>query len=297
MSSSWFSIGHVTYAAERTGCTVILFDEHVPAVCDVRGGAPGTRETTLLDGSRRSVIDAIVFSGGSAFGLSTADGVMRYLAERGRGHPTPVGPVPLVPAAIIYDLAHGSPRTPDADDGYAASESATRGPWISGAVGAGAGATAAKISGPPVESGLGIASEPYGEHEVTAVVVVNAVGDIVDPASGRLVAGQADATGRPQGRALAIQRTEQLRQGENTTLGALLISAPVDRFALARCCISAHDAFARCVVPAHTPFDGDIFFAVAPAVAPIDPPTLLGLCCAAEIAIERAILGIFEQGN
>lgn len=292
----WFTIGHVTHSEARTGCTAILFDHQVPAVCDVRGGAPGTRETTLLDGGRRSQIDALVLSGGSAFGLSTADGVMRYLAERGRGHPTTAGPVPLVPAAIIFDLAQGEPRAPDAEDGYAAAAAATRGPWPAGAVGAGTGATAAKISGQPVAAGIGIAVERFGAHEVTAVVVLNAVGDIVDPATGAVVAGLPDADGRPQGRRLAIERaTVGLDAGRNTTLGVVLISQPADTLALTRCCISAHDAFARCVTPAHTPFDGDLFFAASPESAPVEPATLLGLCCAVEIAVERAILEIFRK--
>jgi L-aminopeptidase/D-esterase-like protein len=201
----------------------------------------------------------------------------------------------LVPAAINFDLAQGEARAPDAADGYAAAAAATRGPWQVGAVGAGTGATAAKISGPPVTAGIGIAIEQFGDQDVTAVVVLNAVGDIVDPSTGALVAGRPDAAGRPQGQRLAIERAvNPLETGQNTTLGAVLISRPIDAQALNRCCISAHDAFARCVVPAHTPFDGDLFFAAAPATAPVEANELLGLCCAVEIAVQGAILGIFQ---
>ena len=293
----WYSIGHVTYPEHRTGCTAIIFDEHVPAVCDVRGGAPGTRETTLLDSSRTSVIDGLVLSGGSAFGLSTADGAMRYLVEQGRGYQTAAGPVPLVPAAIIFDLAVGSPYSPTADDGYAAAAAAVREPTSIGQIGAGCGATVGKLSGAPVTAGLGSATERCGADEVTALVVLNAVGDIVDPLHGRVVAGSRGADGGPAGRAAAVARAADLRERESTTLGVLLISRPVPHSALQRCCISAHDAFARCVVPAHTPFDGDVFFAVAPSSGPVTPLELLGLCCAAEMAVERAILSIFSQGE
>jgi L-aminopeptidase/D-esterase-like protein len=291
----WYSIGHVTYPEQRTGCTAIIFDQQVPAVCDVRGGAPGTRETTLLDSSRTSVIDGLVLSGGSAFGLSTADGVMRFLAERGRGFPTTAGPVPLVPAAIIFDLAVGTPYAPTADDGYAAAVAAGNEPSPIGQIGAGCGATVGKLSGAPSAAGIGLANEPYGEHEITAIVVLNAIGDIVDPRDGHVVAGHPLPGGGPAGRKVAIERAAHLGDREHTTLGALLISRPVHHSALQRCCISAHDAFARCVVPAHTPFDGDVFFAVAPAVGQIDPTELLGLCCAAEVAVERAILSIFAE--
>ncbi|HEX5166388.1 MAG TPA: P1 family peptidase, partial [Thermomicrobiales bacterium] len=274
----WFRIGHVTNEEGRTGCTVILFDKLVPATVDVRGGAPGTRETALL-GSGRLVgrADALLLTGGSAFGLAAADGVMRYLKEQGRGFPTGAMPVPIVPAAVIFDLANGAAVWPDADDGYQAVANAEppAGP-SSGRFGAGTGATVAKLGGGSTPGGIGVASVSTGEATVTAIVVLNALGDIVDPQTGTPRASAVDPEGRGRrARELVLNANATARSGENTTIGAVLVDGAADRDTLQRCCIAAHDGLARCVWPAHTPFDGDTFFAVARQSADLSPADTL----------------------
>jgi L-aminopeptidase/D-esterase-like protein len=295
---TWFRIGHVTYGEERTGCTVVVFNEAAPAVVDVRGGSPGTRETDLLRaGSLVGRADAILLTGGSAFGLAAADGVVRYLAERGRGFASAAGPVPIVPGAVIFDLANGTAHHPAADDGYAAAERATSAPWDTGRVGAGTGATVAKLGarGAPTPAGLGIATQRAGTYDVTAIVVLNAVGDVREPDSGRWLARSVDPSGSGRtGREIVIESADGPRPGENTSLGIVLVSTPLDRDALTRCCIAAHAALARCVVPAHTIFDGDTFFAVCPAAGQTTPVQVLALQAAVELAVERAIVSVFR---
>lgn len=293
---SWFSVGHTTSPIERTGCTVILFDRLVPARVDVRGGAPGTRETSVLDAERLvGHADAIVLTGGSAFGLAAADGVMRLLRERGRGMPTSAGAVPIVPAAVLFDLAVGANRTPSAEDGYAAATRATRLPVDMGIVGAGTGATVAKLGGTPGgDGGLGVASSDAGSTTVTAIVVLNAVGDIVDPGTSRPLVTSVDPSGyNRSGREMLRLSQASGLEGENTTIGAILIDGGVDGRLLQRACIAAHDALARCVVPAHTIFDGDTFFAVGELLADVPPQRTAAICAAVEIAIEQAIVGLF----
>lgn len=298
--SSWFSIGHVTDETNRTGCTVIVFDELVPAVVDVRGGAPGTRETALLDAGRLvGSADAILLTGGSAFGLAAADGVMRFLSEQQRGFPTSVINVPIVPATVIFDLAEGHPVWPNADDGYHAARSATAPERASfGRVGAGTGATVAKLGGSKQPGGIGAATANVGDVSITAIVVVNAVGDIVDPSTGELLAGSNDPEHRGRrGRDLVIDRAASARSGENTSIGVVLIDGALDRDALRRCCVSAHDALARCIVPAHTVFDGDTFFAACRRDGVATAETTLQCSIAAEIAVERAITRIFDPST
>jgi len=299
-SEGWFRIGHHTNEAGQTGCTVILFDELKPATVDVRGGAPGTRETALLSSGRLvGRADAVVLTGGSAFGLATADGVMRYLLEQGRGIPTSAIAVPIVPAAVIYDLANGAAVWPTADDGYQAAATATTlDSDLAGRIGAGTGATVAKLGGGSQPGGLGIATISVGSMSVTAVVVVNAVGDIVDPANGASLAGAVDAEGRARSaRELVLAGAATARSGENTTIGAVLIDGDIDRGSLQRCCVAAHDALARCVVPAHTIFDGDTFFAIGRAVRQLSPVETLRISTATEIAVERAIVSIFNSAT
>ncbi|MGH9172990.1 MAG: P1 family peptidase, partial [Vicinamibacterales bacterium] len=297
-ATPWFRVGHVTHHAARTGCTVILFDELVPAAVDIRGGAPGTRETALLgEGRLVGRADAILLTGGSAFGLAAADGVMRYLVEWERGFPTSALPVPIVPAAVIYDLANGDAIWPTADDGYNAALNATG--LTSGLdrwLGAGAGATVAKLDGDPKPGGIGVSTIHAGEVTVTAIVVLNAVGDIVDPAIGQYLARAGD-DGSPSGRELAIAKRAMGQPGENTTIGAVLIDGPMSREALHRCCIAAHGALARCVIPAQTIYDGDTFFAASRSAGGPDPDQILGVAAATEVAVERAIVGMFRNSS
>jgi L-aminopeptidase/D-esterase-like protein len=293
----WFRLGHVTHESDRTGCTAIVFDSLVPAAVDVRGGAPGTRETALLsDGMLVGRADAIVLTGGSAFGLAAADGVMNYLREQERGVMTSAGPVPIVPAAVIFDLGVGTARFPTAEDGYVAASTSTIQHPGAGRFGAGTGATVAKLGAiPGVDSGLGFATVSTHLGDVSAMVVLNAVGDIVDTETGHKLATARDPLelGRT-GRELALDRHASSRSGENTTIGAVLLDAEVDRRTLARCCVSAHAALSRSVVPSHTVFDGDTMFAAGRQFGAVEALDVLILSCAAEIAIERAIAAIFR---
>ena len=276
-TSSPFRIGHWTDREARTGCTVVVFPSQTPTVVDVRGGAPGTRETDLLEEGRMvRHADAILLTGGSAFGLAAADGVMRGLREQGRGFPTTAGPVPIVPAAVLFDLAMGKPTWPDADAGLAAlhaavePERAERGP-----VGAGTGATVGSMTGHATPGGIGIARRDVPGGSVTAIVAVNAFGvvngnDVRETMLGRLADVEA-------------------RQGEHTTIGVILIDAPADFPALRRCVIAGHDALARMIVPAHTIFDGDALFVSGARAGTPSPLDVVALAIATELAVEAAI--------
>lgn len=291
--STWFRIGHTTHEAEKSGCTAVVFDRMVPAAVDVRGGAPGTRETTLLDSGRIGMLDAIVLSGGSAFGLRAADGVMQYLAEHDRGVVTRAGNVPLVSSAIIYDLTSGVPYYPTVQDGYQAAASASSDAWESGQVGAGAGATVAKLGGMATPSGIGIAIVTGAGYSVTALVVLNAVGDVRDPESNQWLAVASERSGRE----LALAVEAEGREHENTTIGAVLVSANLDQRTLTRCCISAQAALARCTVPAHTFLDGDTFFAACSGTGSPSTVQALAITCATEVAVENAIASIFRASS
>lgn len=286
----WFRVGHTTHTDVRSGCTAIMFDRMVPAAVDVRGGAPGTRETTILDPGSVGMLDAILLSGGSAFGLQAAEGLMRYLADHERGVETQAGRVPLVSAAIIFDLSSGSPYHPTADDAYAAAEGARRVNDESGPIGAGTGATVAKIGGSSTPAGLGVATVKLPDFSVCAVVVLNAVGDVRNPETGEWLArGQSGPS-----RDVALQGFSRARPMENTTIGAVLISDELDRRTLLRCCVSAQAALARCTVPAHTMLDGDTFFAASSGSGTPTVERSLAVTSAAEVAVEQAIVSIFQ---
>lgn len=239
-------IGHWT--GERTGCTVLLFDGPTPASGEVRGGAPASREIELLDPLRSNAgIDAVLLTGGSAFGLAAADGVMRWLAERGRGVATPGGVVPIVPTLGLYDL-DGSGVVPGPEQGYGACESA-RSDGVAedtGPVGAGRGATVGQWRGVSLPSGLRSATLRSGDLMVSAVAAVNAFGE-----PGRL---DRDLL-RPEGFPVAF--------GRNTTIGVVATNAWLTKV---ECCLvaqGAHDGLARAVSPVHTRMDGDAFVAAA----------------------------------
>ena len=276
-------VGHWTDAAARTGCTVVLCpDGGAVAGVDVRGSAPGTRETDLL--APTAVVDrinAVCLAGGSAFGLGAADGVMRRLAERGIGFATGVRPVPIVPAAILFDLGVGDPNAfPDADAGYAATVAAEadEGP-LGGAVGAGTGATVAKLGGvaDPHPGGVGSAARrlPTG-RVVGALVVNNALGDI-HARDGRLLVGRHGSRPLPPPMV-------------NTTLVVVATDASLDRAQCRKLAELGHDALARGIRPAHTMFDGDVVFTLSTADGDsADAPTFLELAEAAGDAIGEAI--------
>ena len=276
-------VGHWTDTVNRTGCTVIVFPQSVETAVDVRGGAPGTRETDVL-GSANLVrrADAILLTGGSAFGLAAADGVMAALRDEARGFPTAAGPVPIVPAAVLFDLATGQPVWPTAAAGRSAFDAAV--PIADakrGAVGAGTGATVAKLLGSSRPGGLGLATVEAGTDRVTAIVAVNASGavDGSDPRPSFLAAaGEAGAApvGSPG-------------LGENTTIGVVILDAAADRAALARCAIAAHDGLARVIVPCHTVFDGDTIFVAALRDGSPIPIDTARLAMATELAVEAAV--------
>lgn len=266
-------VGHHTLSQRPTGCTVVLADEGAIGGVDVRGGAPGTRETDLLDpvNSVESV-NAVVLSGGSAFGLDAASGVVRYLDERGVGFRVGDVTVPIVVGAILYDLgAGGDPKVrPDADCGYRAARNAASGAVREGTVGAGAGATIGKLAGPErgMKGGIGTASVTLESGlTVAAIVAVNAVGDVIDPMSGRVVAGARtpDGTGladaRQLVRGLDIGGADQ--SGGNTTIGVVATNARLTKSQVTKVAQMAHDGLARTIYPAHTPWDGDTMFALA----------------------------------
>jgi L-aminopeptidase/D-esterase-like protein len=268
-------VGHHTLVERPTGCTVVLAEGGAVAGVDVRGGAPGTRETDLLDPVNMvQKVNAIVLSGGSAFGLEAATGTVRYLEEKGVGYETRAGVVPIVPAAILFDLGVGEGKArPTAECGYKAAAAATDGIVAEGSVGAGAGASVGKVLGPAraMKGGVGTAALglPNG-LVVAALVAVNAVGDVIDPATGRVVAGVRTPDGKGLADARVLLRSgalarprEAARPAENTTIGVVATNARLTKVEAAKVAQMAHDGLARAISPAHLPSDGDTLFALA----------------------------------
>lgn len=266
-------VGHHTLTERPTGCTVILAEGGAVAGVDVRGGAPGTRETDLLNPTATvQQVHAIVLSGGSAFGLEAATGAVRWLEEKGIGFDVGVAKVPIVPAAIIFDLpVGGKPNVrPDAACGYAAAAAATDAAIVEGNVGAGAGATVGKLGGPAqaMKAGVGSAAIvlPSG-LVVAALVVVNAVGDVIDPATSRVIAGVRTPDGHGFVDARTLVRSgafmRPMRSAENTTIAVVATNATLTKAQATKVAQMAHDGFARAISPVHTPADGDTIFALA----------------------------------
>lgn len=264
-------VGHHTLTERPTGCTVILAEAGATAGVDVRGAAPATRETDLLNPvDIVQQIHAVVLSGGSAFGLDSATGVMRYLEEKGIGFPFGGAHVPTVPGASLFDLPVGDPKIrPSADCGYQAAKQASESPVTEGSVGAGAGATIGKTAGfdRAMKAGIGSAAirQPDGLI-VAALVAVNAAGDVIDPATGQVVAGVRNADGKGFADARLLLRTgviPRARPGENTTLGVVATNATLTKTQATRVAQMAHDGFARAISPSHTAVDGDLIFALA----------------------------------
>jgi L-aminopeptidase/D-esterase-like protein len=264
-------VGHFTLSERPTGCTVIVLKDDTTGGVDVRGGAPGTRETDLLNPVNSvQIVNAITLSGGSAYGLDAASGVMRWLEEHNTGYPVGRnGVVPIVPAAILFDLGFGgSPKIrPTADCGYKAAAAATSDPVKEGNVGAGAGATIGKSAGRPMKAGIGSAAIrlPNG-LVIAALVVVNAVGDIIDPATGQVIAGTRTEDGKHLGDARKLLRAgtgPEGRPGENTTIGVVATNAKLTKAQAQKVAQMAHDGYARAIAPVHTPGDGDTIFALA----------------------------------
>jgi L-aminopeptidase/D-esterase-like protein len=292
-----YRVGHRTLRKERTGCTVILPPPGTIAAVDVRGGAPGTRETgVFVPGNLVSEIHGLLFTGGSAFGLAAAAGVTAWLRRRGEGFPVGPARVPIVPAAVLFDLAVGDADAfPGEADGWAACEAAREGPVETGPVGAGCGATVGKVLGIGRSSpgGLGCAAlELPGGERVAALAAVNAFGDVVDPDTGACIAGAAhdDPSFRAARAMWRDGLTADPAPGGNTTLVCVATTVPFEPGALKRVAIEAHDGIARAVRPSHSVVDGDAVFALAPGGGAPTVPMRLRVGAAAAEAAARAIV-------
>ncbi|GIV98211.1 MAG: peptidase S58 [Herpetosiphonaceae bacterium] len=287
------SVGHWTDTTGRTGCTVVLCPDGAIAAVDVRGGAPGTRETDLLQPGRLvQQINAVLLTGGSAFGLAAADGVVRWLEEHGYGFQTPVAHVPIVPAAVLFDLGVGDPHArPDAAAGYAACVAA--GPHIpEGQIGAGTGATIGKLLGIERASpgGIGTASVRLPDGTIVgAIVAVNSFGHVVDPTTGTIIAGPRGDDGAFVDSVAALLQGHPWSappSGSNTTIGVVVTNASLDRAACARVASQAHNGLARSIRPAHSLIDGDTIFVLTLPRADAGPadPLLVGTAAAEAVA-------------
>jgi len=295
-------VGHHTLSERPTGCTVIIAEKGATAGVDVRGSAPGTRETDLLAPTATvEQVHAIFLSGGSAFGLDTGSGVVRYLEQQGIGFKFGGSVIPIVPGAILFDLGIGDPKIrPTAECGFLAAKAATDGPVAEGNVGAGAGATVGKMGGREraMKGGIGSASITLPDGlVVAAIVAVNAVGDVIDPTTGQVVAGMRSADGK----SLADVR-RQFKSGglelppaeplQNTTIGVVATNATLTKTQATKVAQRAHDGLARAIYPAHTSGDGDAIFALATGVrggaAEVDKIGALAADVMAE-AIVRAV--------
>lgn len=297
------TVGHWTDVDGPTGCTAVLSPDGAVASVDVRGGAPGTRETDLLrPGSLVRQIHGVLLTGGSAYGLDAASGVMRWLEERRHGYPVSTGVVPIVAAAVLFDLSLGrGDIRPDAAAGYAACEAASAGPVEEGSVGAGTGATVAKALGPEpprwLKGGIGTAAERTASGiTVGALIAVNSFGEIMDPGNGRVVAGP---RGEQPGTFADTLETLRSRpplspfsgpaQEPNSTIGVVATDAVLSKEDVYRLAVIAQTGLSRVIRPAHTPVDGDTIFALA--TCRNDTPTdVLQLGALAARAVERAII-------
>ncbi len=294
-------VGHYTDDRRPTGCTVVLCPEGAVAGVDVRGAAPGTRDTEALSPSNTvQVVHGVLLTGGSAYGLDAAGGVMRWLEERGHGFQLGPAIVPVVPAAVIFDLwvddFSGDTPTkslrirPDLEAGYLACQSASSEPVLQGNVGAGAGATLGKLNGPDcaMKGGIGSASLCVNGVTVAALVVCNALGDVIDPQTGQLLAG---ARISADSRTLMDIRQAQLnghgiskpQTGSNTTIGVVATDAVLNKPQAHRLAQVAHDGLARSIRPVHTPMDGDTLFALGTGTSGQSADMMLLSTLAAEV--------------
>ena len=283
-------VGHATNAVARTGCTVVLCPAGATAGVDVRGAAPGTRETDALRPGRLvQKAHAVLLTGGSAFGLDAAGGVVQYLEEQNVGFQ--VGPVhvPIVPAAVIFDLGVGDAKVrPDREMGYQACLNATDEPVAMGAIGAGTGATVGKAPGvTPSQGGVGSACKHLDSGlVVAAIVVVNALGNVVDSETGEIVAG-----GQENGSFVDITErllNANLVQGTNTTIGVVATNATLTPAEINRVAEMAHDGMARAICPSHTMFDGDTLFSLATGAHTGSSVNTIGIL-AAEVVAEAIV--------
>ena len=302
-------VGQAEDLTALTGCTVVLCDSGTVGGVDQRGGAPGTRETDALRPMRMvEHVNAVLLAGGSAFGLDAAAGVMRFLEENGIGFETPHARVPIVPAAILYDLGIGSASIrPDAAMGYRACLNAAPGSFREGNFGAGTGASVAKLLGLEwaIKSGIGAACIEVADGLfVGALIAVNAVGEIIDPDNGSVVAGPRSRTGRPFVPASDILKSmlgsAAGGTGENTVIGVVATNATLTKDAAGKVAQMAHNGLARTIRPAHSMFDGDTIFSLATCkhaagATPMDI-TLIGEFAAAAVA-QAVLRGVTQAAS
>ena len=299
-------VGQFTDPRRPTGCSVVIAPEGAVGGVDVRGAAPGTRETDLLGPANLvGVVHAVLLSGGSAWGLDAASGVMRWLEEHGIGLRVGAAPgqtVPIVPAAVLFDLHVGDARIrPGADAGYAACAAASRDAPTQGNVGAGAGATVGKLfgMGHAMKGGIGSAAVTLNGVTVGALIAVNALGDVVDPATGAPLAGARTADGRAlRGSVAAVLAGEaplSLLAGTNTTIGVIGTDAPLTKAQCQRLAGAGHDGLARAIRPVHTLSDGDTLFALATGHAPVIDFNVL--CAMAGDAVQRACVAAVRSAQ
>ena len=293
-------VGHSTDARRPTGCTVILARSGAVTGVDVRGAAPGTRETDLLHPS--NLVDrahAVVLSGGSAWGLDTASGVMRWLEQQGIGLDVGFSRVPIVPTAVLFDLPVGDATIrPDAESGYAACVNASRQPSAQGNVGAGAGALIGKLFGlaRSMKGGIGSASVTVDGVTVGAIVACNALGDVIDPDNGQVIAGARTEDGHSllniRRAILAGEIPRPLLAGSNTTIGVVATDAVINKGQAHRLAQVSHDGLARAINPVHTLSDGDAMFAMGTGLSGKTPGMMVLSTLAAEVTARAIVRGI-----
>ncbi|AFV11526.1 peptidase S58 DmpA [Thermacetogenium phaeum DSM 12270] len=295
-------VGHAQNMEAATGCTAVLCEEGAAAGVDVRGGAPGTRETDLLNPVNLvEKIHAAIICGGSAFGLDAASGVMQYLEERGIGFDVQVTKVPIVCGAVLFDLAIGDPSVrPDKEMGYQACLNATNRECPEGNVGAGTGATVGKILGMEraMKGGLGVCCFQVGELKVGALVAVNCMGDVIEPATGEILAGALSDNRRTFADTEKVMMLEYAKQKNyfagNTTVGVVATNGSFNKAQMNKVASMAHNGLGRVIRPAHSMVDGDTIFALATGKVEADI-NVAGLLAAR--AVERAIVRAVKQAS
>jgi L-aminopeptidase/D-esterase-like protein len=291
-------VGHHTLTERPTGCTVVLIEGGATASVDVRGAAPATRDTDLLNPAKMvEQIQGVALSGGSIFGLSTADGVLRYLEERNVGIAYGRRRIPIVPGASIFDLGVGDASVrPTADCGYRAAQAATDAAVVEGSVGAGAGATIGKLGGMERAMKSGIGSAAIGMPDgliIAALVVVNPLGDVIDPATGKIVAGvrSEGRAGFADARVLMRSGAPRANRGDNSTIGVIATNATLTKAQASYLAQMTDDGYARAIWPVHTMVDGDTVFAIATGGRPGAPDMIAIGSLAADVmatAVVRA---------
>lgn len=295
-------VGHESNFEAKTGCTVILCEKGATTGVDVRGGAPGSRETDLLNPMNLvDKVHGIVLAGGSAFGLDAASGAMQYLEERNIGFDVGVTHVPIVPCSVLFDLTIGDPRIrPDKKMGYEACLKASRQDYQQGSIGAGTGATVGKIAGYErcMKSGIGTWSVKVGELVVGAIVAVNAFGDIVDPATGEIIAGARIEDGQGFINTVELMKQNPLVSKNafvgNTTIGVVATNAVLTKAQAQKIAGMTHNGYARTIRPVHTQYDGDTVYVMGTGEVEADI-NVIGVL-AAEV-MEQAVLQAVKSAN